>query len=231
MPDPNMLLLQEAAIKLASFLEEVVFVGGITVGLLITDKGAAPVRSTVDVDVIAAILTYADYIAFSERMRAAGFREDDSEHPLTCRWRNESLLVDVLPLEKEVLGFTNIWYRGALETAINFVLPTGQSIRMIGAPFFLATKIEAFHQRGNHDYFASHDLEDFIAVIDGRNAILAEIDSAPVDLRKYLAETAQGLLRNSRFLDALPGMVLGDEASQQRIPMIHRKLTALANFS
>ncbi len=56
--------------KLAPFLDEIVFVGGITLGLLITDA-AAPIRGTTDVDVIAEIATYADYIAFSERLRQA----------------------------------------------------------------------------------------------------------------------------------------------------------------
>jgi hypothetical protein len=60
MPDPNLRLLEEAAPKLAPFLREIVFVGGVTLGLLITDKAAAPIRSTDDVDVIAEILTYVD---------------------------------------------------------------------------------------------------------------------------------------------------------------------------
>lgn len=231
MSDPNMSLLQEAAVKLAPFLEEVVFVGGITLGLLITDKGAAPIRGTIDVDIIAEILTYTDYIAFSERMRAANFSEDQSELLLTCRWRNQSLIVDVLPIDKKALGFTNIWYRGALKTAVAIILPGGQTIRIISAPFFRATKMEAFRQRGDRDYFASHDLEDVIAVIDGRNSILDEISSAPSDLRIYLAGAAKGLLRDPRFLDALPGFVLGDEASQQRVPLIHRRLIDLTQLA
>ena len=64
MPDPNLPLLEDAAQKLAPFLDEIVFVGGVTLGLLITDEGAAPVRGTNDVDVIAEIVTYADYIVF-----------------------------------------------------------------------------------------------------------------------------------------------------------------------
>jgi hypothetical protein len=47
MPDPNLRLLEEAATKLAPFLREIVFVGGVSLGLLITDKAAAPIRSTI----------------------------------------------------------------------------------------------------------------------------------------------------------------------------------------
>lgn len=49
MPDPNLPLLEDAVRKLAPFLEEVVFAGGVTSGLLITDVAAAPIRGTTDV--------------------------------------------------------------------------------------------------------------------------------------------------------------------------------------
>jgi hypothetical protein len=103
-----------------------VFVGGVTLGLLITDEAAAPIRGTTDVDVIAEIVTYADYIAFSERLRQAHFTEDTA---LTCRWHNGSLTLDVLALNKDVLGFTNIWYDPALRHASAVSLPGGQTIR------------------------------------------------------------------------------------------------------
>ncbi len=44
MPDPNLPLLEDAVRKLAPFLDEIVFVGGVTLGLLITDEAAAPIR-------------------------------------------------------------------------------------------------------------------------------------------------------------------------------------------
>ena len=70
MTHPNLPLLEDAVRKLAPFLDEIVFVGG----LLITDQAAAPVRAITDVDVIAEIVTCADYIAFSERLRRASER-------------------------------------------------------------------------------------------------------------------------------------------------------------
>jgi hypothetical protein len=102
MSDPSLPLLEDAVRKLAPFLDEMVFVGGVTLGLLITDE-AAPIRGTTDVDVIAEIVTYADYIAFSDRLREAHFTEDTD---LTCRWHNGTLTLDVLALTKDVLGFT-----------------------------------------------------------------------------------------------------------------------------
>ncbi|HTF62484.1 MAG TPA: hypothetical protein VK638_07205 [Edaphobacter sp.] len=224
MPDPNLPLLEDAVRKLALFLDEIVFVGGVTLGLLITDKAAAPIRGTTDVDVIAEIVTYADYMEFSERLRRAHFTEDAGEKPLTCRWHHGDLTLDVLPLSKEVLGFTNRWYAPALEHASTFTLPSGRSIRLITAPFFLGTKMEAFRGRGNLDYQASHDLEDFVAVIEGRETVLQEIVESPQTLRDYLAEAARTLLAESRFLDVLPGFVLDNE----RIPLIQEQLAVIA---
>ena len=224
MPDPNLPLLEDAVRKLAPFLDEIVFVGGVTLGLLITDKAAAPIRGTNDVDVIAEIVTYADYIAFSERLRKAHFTEDAGEKPLTCRWHNGSLTVDVLALNEEVLGFTNIWYEPALKHAFTVTLSGGHPIRVITAPFFLGTKMEAFQGRGKMDFQASHDLEDFVAVIEGRNALLQEIAASPQSLCRYLADAAKMLLAESRFLDALPGFVLDDE----RVPLIKGRLATIA---
>lgn len=224
MSDPNLPLLEDAVQKLAHLLNEIVFVGGVTLGLLITDKAAAPIRGTTDVDVIAEIVTYADYIEFSERLRRANFTEDMGEKPLTCRWHHGTLTLDVLALNKEVLGFTNIWYEPALRHASNYALPGGKTIRVITAPFFLGTKIEAFRGRGKMDYQASHDLEDFVAVIEGRETVLKEIVESSQDLRDYLASAAKTLLAEPRFLDVLPGFVLDNE----RVPLIQARLAAIA---
>lgn len=221
MADPNLPLLRDAVRKLAPFLDEIVFVGGVTLGLLITDEAAAPIRGTTDVDVIAEILTYTDYIAFSERLRLARFTEDQE---LTCRWHNGALTLDVLALNKDVLGFTNIWYKPALRHASTLTLPGGSSIRVITAPFFLATKMEAFHGRGKKDFQASHDLEDFVAVIEGRENIVDEITESPQDVRDYLAQAAKTLLAESRFIDVLPGFVLNNE----RVPIIEKRLASIA---
>jgi len=222
MANPNLPLLEDAVRKLAPFLNEIVFVGGVTLGLLITDEAAAPIRGTTDVDVIADIVTYADYIAFSERLRLAHFTEDEE---LTCRWHNENLMLDVLALNKEVLGFTNIWYESALHHASSLSLPGGASIRVITAPFFLATKIEAFRGRGKMDFQASHDLEDFVAVIEGRENVVPEIAESPQAVRDYLAQAAKSLLAEPRFLDVLPGFVLDDE----RVPLIKNRLAAISS--
>jgi len=97
---------------------------------------------------------------------------------------------------------------------------------MITAPFFLGTKMEAFRGRGKNDFLASHDLEDFVAVIEGRPTIVREINESEPGLRVYLSQAARDLLDETRFLDVLPGYVL-DEG---RVPLILQRLKEIARY-
>ena len=227
---PNLDLLESAAEKLRPLLPEIVFVGGCATGLLITDPGAGPVRRTYDVDVISEIASYPDYAVFSQRLRVLGFTEDSREDAPVCRWLHGELILDVMPLEDSILGFSSRWYAGAIRTAVEIKLPSGIRLKTITAPYFLGTKIEAFHGRGNADYLASHDLEDFIAVIDGRPSLLQEVGASSHELRAFLAEAVRALLAASRFLDALPGHLSADPASQARILSLSAKLEALSKM-
>ena len=84
--------------------------------------------------------------------------------------------------------------------------------------------MEAFRGRGKLDYLASHDLEDFIAVIEGRETVVEDIAAAPQELREYLVEAAQMLLAEYMFLDVLPGFVL----EHDRVPIIEGRLETIA---
>jgi len=221
-------LLEMAARILEPLLPEIVFVGGCATALLITDPTAAPARITYDVDVIAEIVSYADYVAFSERLRRLGLDEDTREGAPLCRWRRGEFTLDVMPLDAAVLGFSNRWYASALRGAETSVLPSGMNLRVITAPLFLATKIEAFRSRGGEDYFLSRDLEDVVAVVDGRPSLAGEVKRSTGDVRAYVAQAIEQLLREQRFLDALPGYLLPDAANQARFDQLIAKLRELS---
>jgi hypothetical protein len=110
MPNPNLELLELAAERLRQLLPEIVFVGGCATGFMIDDPAAAPVRGTYDVEVIAEIGSYAEYTVFSERLHALGFKEDSREGAALCWWIHGALTLDVMPLDPQVLGFSNRWY-------------------------------------------------------------------------------------------------------------------------
>lgn len=121
----------------------------------------------------------------------------------------------------------NRWYPNALRDAEKLTLPSGLSLRVITSPLFLATKIEAFQSRGKEDYFASRDLEDVIAVVDGRPSLADELNRSSGDVRAYVAQAIRKLLREQRFIDALPGYLLPDEANQARFDQLTVKLREL----
>ena len=92
----------------------------------------------------------------------------------------------------------------------------------------MATKLEAFRGRGQGDYQLSHDLEDLIAVVDGRSELLDEIEQSGDDLREYLRHSVGELLDDNAFGEALPGHLPGDAASQERIPALQVRLARIA---
>jgi hypothetical protein len=221
-------LLELAATILEPLLPEIVFVGGCATALLITDPAAAPARVTYDVDVIAEIVSYPDYVAFSERLRALGLEEDTREGAPVCRWRRGEFTLDVMPLDAAILGFSNRWYPDVLRDADELMLPSGMLLRVISSPLFLATKIEAFNGRGEMDYFASRDLEDIVTVVDGRPSLANEVKRSSDDVRAYVAQAIGALLREQRFLDAPPGYLLPDPANQARLSRLIAEFRELA---
>ena len=228
MRDPNLQLLEAAAGLLEPMLDQFVFVGGCATGLLITDPASGGIRPTTDVDVITEVSSYAEYAALSDRLRDIGLIEDDREHSPICRWRHEGLVIDVMPTDERILGFTNRWYLPAIASARQVRLGTF-SLRLITPVYFVATKLEAFRGRGAGDYGASHDLEDLITVVDGRTELIDEVHSAAQDVRSYIAAECGKLLNTPAFVDALAGFLLPDAASQARRPLLLERLQALAS--
>jgi hypothetical protein len=214
------------AARLKSMLPEIVFVGGCTTGLLITDPAASPVRATDDVDVIVEIASYAEYARFSKRLRDLGFSEDSSEGSPICRWLIDQMKLDVMPTDETILGFSNRWYKPAMEAAV-FVEIEGFELRVVTTPYFIGTKLEAFRGRGRGDFYASSDLEDIVTVLDGRPTIVEEVADSSSELRRYIRREVGRLLDSSEFVNALPGHLAGDEISQARVPMILGTLNSL----
>jgi hypothetical protein len=222
--NPNLLMLEVAAEKLGPLLDVVVFLGGCATALLITDPAAPPMRATVDVDVIVEATSLSVYHRFSSKLRERSFSEDSSPGAPICRWLSGSLVLDVMPTDPDLLGFGNQWFKKAFRAAERTALPSGKTIKLLPAPYFIATKIEAFDQRGDDDFLFSKDTEDVIAVIDGRAELAKEIIEAEHGLRRYITEHLSRWMENSDFLDALPGLMLPDSASQARVTTIMSRI-------
>ena len=230
MANPNLPLLIDAAKLLKPILGELVFVGGCATALLITDKAAADVRPTFDVDAIAEITSYAKYAEFSEKLRKLGFKEDMREGAPACRWCQQSTVLDVMPLDEKILGFSNSWYEPAMAAAQERELEPGLKVRMVSPVYFCATKLEAFARRGKEDFQSSRDIEDFISVVDGRVELAGEIRASSAGVRSYLTRESTRLLSLRLFQDALPGYLPPDAASQERVATVISRLQEIAQL-
>ena len=213
---------------LGELSDKVVFVGGMVRPLLVTDPAAGGARPTDDVDLIVD-LELPGYYALGNQLRARGFREVREEGAPLCRWMVDAVRVDVMPIDPGVLGFTNVWYGGAHEAAL-VVADGALRIRVIDAPRYCATKLESFLSRGEGDIY-HHDLEDFIAVVDGRAELLGEVAHADNELRMFVAHEVSRLLSDENFVEGLVGHLDGDAASQARLPIVLARLKQLAASS
>jgi hypothetical protein len=117
-----------------------------------------------------------------------------------------------------------------MESSAMMRLTADLEIRVVTAPYFIATKLDAFKSPGNGDFFGSHDLEDLVSVVDGRDTLATEIRAESAELRIDIQAQIKRLLATSGLLDALPGYLLPDAASQSRISIVLRRLEDLASI-
>lgn len=228
--ETNIELLVHVAKRLGSLSDNMVFTGGCVVGLLITDEAAPSVRPTDDVDVIVELVSRQEYYQLEEKLRELGFVQKPHENGLLCRWDIDGVKVDIMPTREEITGLSSPWFLEAWNTASTVTLAESVTIRVITAPCFLATKLSAMFDRAKDDYFASPDLEDIVAVIDGRETLLEEIEKEPDELKKYLADSFSSLIDKERFMDALPGHLPHDKASKARLPSLIAKIEQIADM-
>jgi hypothetical protein len=226
--NPNLEILSTVVDRLGPLADSMVFLGGCATGLLLTDPAAAPIRVTLDVDVITEVTSLVDYHRLADKLRERGFVEDQSTGAPICRWKTEGVILDVMPTDPEIMGFGNEWYAPAFEAAEFLSLPSGRRIRIVPAPYFLATKLAAFDDRGGEDFLVSRDMEDIVAVIDSRPEIVHEIENSQTRLRMHLAERCAELLQDQRFTDALPGHLQSDTASQARLPVLLERIRMIS---
>lgn len=228
--NPNLEILMIAVEKLGDLSDEMVFVGGCATGLLITDPAAPPIRATRDVDAIVQVVSHSEFYRLSEKLRELGFKEVVSKDAPICRWEADRVILDVMPTDTSVLGFGNKWYAPAMEHSENMQLANGTVIHLVSAPYFLITKLEAFDGRGAGDYLMSHDIEDIVAVLDGRLETLHEVRQADLALVKELSERFHSLLQEGRFIDAISGHMPAGATSPSRVPIILNTIKEIAEL-
>lgn len=193
----------------SDMLDQVVFVGGCTTSLLITDDYARDqVRHTEDVDLIIPVIGYPAWVAFAEKLKRQGFKErPDQDAPLCALFLGE-LRVDFMPDDEDTLGFTNRWYADAMRTATPCVLNEQITIRLVSPPYFVATKLDAYCGRGNGDALMSQDIEDILNLFNGRENLIEELKQVQDDeLKGFIEEQIKLLLDHPHIQTAIVSCV------------------------
>lgn len=201
----NLERLELATRQLGPMLDELTLVGGTAVGMLISDPAAEPPRPTLDVDFVAEAATYVQYAQVERRLMERGFAHARGEGDPRCRFRLGDLVLDVMPLDERVLGFSNQWYRSGIKCRVTARLPSGTQLHHIDAPHLIATKLLAFAERGEDDVLTSHDIEDIVRTVDGRDSVVDELASAPAEVRAFVSRGLGRCVDAPHFLEALSG--------------------------
>ena len=216
----NILRIKVVHDALEELADDFIFVGGATV-CLYADRPTTEIRPTDDIDILIELLDYKGYAAIEEKLRSKGFT-NDTVSGVICRYIIKGITVDVMPTTEEILGFANKWYREAATHSTKKEIDAGYTIHIFSAPYFLATKLEAFKNRGKGDGRISTDFEDIVYLLNNRKTLWQELKEAPVGLRSYLQEELYSLL-DEPYLDEWISVHL-DYDEQKRISYIMSSL-------
>lgn len=212
--------------KLGDVNDEVIYLGGCSTALFITDSLSLDVRPTKDVDCIVDIVSLSKYYQFGRKLEKRGFKQSINEQVI-CRWYYDDIILDVMPTDEDILKFGNRWYKEATVNPITHQLTEDLIIKSVAAPYLLATKIEAFKARGHGDYLSSHDLEDIITVIAGRIEIADEVALEREELKLYLKNFFDAIMKDNDFKTALPGHLNDGPITNQRIKTVSDRINKI----
>ena len=195
----NVVRIKAVARALGDLKEKAVFVGGATLSLY-PSLPVFEARPTDDVDVIIEILNYGDRINLEEKLRSLGFSHD-IESGIICRFKILGIVVDIMPTNDPTIGFTNKWYPDGFINAVACKIDDDLTIKILTAPYFIATKLEAHKGRGGNDGRASHDFEDIVYVLENRETVWEEMNNADEAVKAYLQSEFQSLLDSPNLFE------------------------------
>jgi len=204
-----------------------VFVGGATISLYIDDVAAEEIRPTSDIDMTIKLThNYADWVKINERLTELGFHPNPDGHAI-CIYKYKYINVDIMASESGHMGEANKWYKVGFKNLQTATIDN-EEISILSPPCFLATKFEAFNNRGT-DYRTSHDFEDIFYVLDNRTTIVEEIGNDEREIKEFLIQELNKLLTKSNTYEILSchihPLVLED-----RYPILEEKIKRIVEL-
>mgnify|MGYP005811252333 CR=1 FL=1 len=222
----NRLVTKKIALALAELNEQVVYVGGAVVSLYVDDPAADDVRPTKDLDLTMKIASLSELESIRQSLSEKGFVQSALDS-VVCRFRYDDVLVDVMATVPIGWAPGNRWFEQGLDQAISKELEE-ITIRILPLPYFLATKFDAFFDRGVKDLWASHDYEDIVYLFNHVTDISEQILNSDKVVKQYLRECGNQILGNRSFQEAIMGNLFY-EHQDERFKLIIDKLTTIAH--
>lgn len=222
----NRAVTRKVAKALGPLNNQVVYVGGAVVSLYIDDPSADDVRPTKDLDLTMEIASLGELESLREDLVARGFVQTAMED-VVCRFKYDDVLIDVMATIPIGWAPGNRWFEQGFKKAFTFDLDDLQ-IRLLPLPYFLATKFDAFFDRGIKDIYASHDYEDIVYLLNHCSDISDQVLDSEDDVKIYLKESASKIIESRSLKEAIVGNLFY-EKQEQRFDLIIKKLTNIAN--
>ncbi len=221
----NIAVVAEVAKALKNIKKDMVFVGGAVVSLYTDDPAADEIRPTQDVDMTLNIINLSHWEKVQAQLLELGFHPDPFGHAI-CSYKYNDIPVDIMAAEDGPLGPANRWYKIGFENLWT-AKAKEQEIYILSAPCYLATKFEAFNDRGT-DYRSSHDIEDIINILDNRINIVEEITKDDTRIEYFIKEQLQNIINNGLMQEVLmahihPLMIV------ERLPIVEEKISQILN--
>ena len=217
----NITRIKAVSNALAKLQTPVVFAGGATVSLYADIDFREEARPTDDVDVVLELVAYINYAAVEVQIRAIGF-VNDIHSKVICRYKYKGLIVDIMPTDEKVLGFSNKWYAPGFKQAIDFEIDKQHIVKIFPVAYFIASKLEAFKSRGKNDGRTSSDFEDIVFVLNNRNTIWKELQESDEIAKQFLTNEFSKLL-SGNYIDEWIAVHL-DYNDRQRADFITSRL-------
>lgn len=221
----NLDVVAEVAEALKDLKDNVVFVGGAVVSLYTDDPAADEIRPTQDIDMTLNIVNLTHWSHIQEKLGKLGFHPDPFGHAI-CSYKYKDIPVDIMSAEDDPLGPANTWYKVGFKNLWT-AKAKQQEIKILSAPCYLATKFEAFANRGS-DYRTSHDMEDIIYILDNRTTIVDEISESEDRIQQFL-RTQLKTIMNMGLLDEVLMAHIHPLMQEERVPLVIEKINRIVN--
>lgn len=143
----NLALVAQVAVGLKELRDRMVFIGGAVISLYTDDPAADEIRPTADIDMTINLANYAEWALMQERLAELGFHPNPHGQSI-CSYKFQNIAIDIMPADDSSIGISNTWYKPGFEYLQQIELPEGIHINTLPSPYFLATKLEAFKDRG-----------------------------------------------------------------------------------